>query len=159
MFDHSYMSKTVDFWIMHTNFDITPEIAEIINKIEGVEILEILTRYRARLGFPKSGLFDSATIIQTIENNIIRYEKQITDILSVVLKTEVTNHIVSLYNQLEKKYEYWTLLVLPNGNTEIATSQQENSEYQQRKNILIATKQAVSGCLFTSDGELLEWSA
>jgi hypothetical protein len=51
--EHTASSKIFNFWIGHTNFDITKDIAEIIEKCSGVELLDIFTRYRFRIGVGK----------------------------------------------------------------------------------------------------------
>jgi hypothetical protein len=42
-----------NFWVGHTNFDITKSIALIIEETPGIEILDIFTRYRFRIGIGK----------------------------------------------------------------------------------------------------------
>jgi len=39
-----------DCWMAHTNFNITTNVKEQINKIDGVEILKIYSRYRFFIG-------------------------------------------------------------------------------------------------------------
>ncbi len=51
--EHTASSKIFNFWIGHTNFNISKNIAEIIEKSEGVELLDIFTRYRFRIGIGK----------------------------------------------------------------------------------------------------------
>lgn len=46
-------SSLFNFWTGHTNFDITKKIATIIEKSPGVEILDVFTRYRFRIGIGK----------------------------------------------------------------------------------------------------------
>ena len=57
--EHTASSKIFNFWIGHTNFDISQEISDIIEKCRGVELLDIFTRYRFRIGigkcFPSDG--------------------------------------------------------------------------------------------------------
>lgn len=69
--DNTASSKIFNFWVGHTNFNITPAIAARIEKIEGVETLDIFTRYRFRIGIGK--LFDPALIMSSITENIYDY--------------------------------------------------------------------------------------
>lgn len=46
-------SKVFNFWIGHTNFTINNKIAKLISKTDGVETLDIFTRYRFRVGIGK----------------------------------------------------------------------------------------------------------
>ncbi len=46
--------KIFNFWIGHTNFDITKKISVLIESVPGVEILDIFTRYRFRVAIGKA---------------------------------------------------------------------------------------------------------
>lgn len=69
--EHTACSKIFNFWLGHCNFDITNSISKIIEATDGVEILDIFTRYRFRLAIGKC-FGDSETMIR-IQNNIYRY--------------------------------------------------------------------------------------
>ena len=45
--------KLFNFWVGHTNFDITPKVVAIMETTPGVEILDVFTRYRFRVGIGK----------------------------------------------------------------------------------------------------------
>ncbi len=45
--------KTFNFWIGHTTFRITQYIRDIIEGVDGVEVLDICTPYRMRVGIGK----------------------------------------------------------------------------------------------------------
>lgn len=51
--EHTASSKIFNFWLGHTNFDITQKIKDMLEKSEGVEILDIFTRYRFRVAIGK----------------------------------------------------------------------------------------------------------
>lgn len=61
--------SSFDCWIGHTNFDITINTKNILDKIDGVEVLKILSRYRFFIGVGK--LFDFKEVRQEIEENLI----------------------------------------------------------------------------------------
>lgn len=63
--------KIFNFWVGHTNFDITRKIAETLEKIRGVETLDIFTRYRFRISIGKG--FSDSKIMRNI--NTIIYEE------------------------------------------------------------------------------------
>lgn len=52
--EYTDCSKIFNFWIGHTNFDLTKGIVDIIQSVEGVETLDIFTRYRFRVAFGKA---------------------------------------------------------------------------------------------------------
>lgn len=69
--EHTASSKIFNFWLGHCNFDITTDVAKIIEATDGVEILDIFTRYRFRIAIGKC-FGDSETMIR-IQNNTLRY--------------------------------------------------------------------------------------
>lgn len=69
--EYTASSKIFNFWIGHTNFNISQKIKSIIEEIDGVEILDIFTRYRFRIAIGKC--FDDAEVMNNI--NTIIYEK------------------------------------------------------------------------------------
>lgn len=66
--DNTMSSKIFNFWIGHTNFDITYKVANIIEKTEGVETLDIFTRYRFRIAVGKA--FDDSTVMRDINRRV-----------------------------------------------------------------------------------------
>jgi hypothetical protein len=63
--EHSHPSKIFNFWNGHTNFSITPSVVKIIETVDGVETLDIFTRYRFRIGVGK--LFDDSQVMFDIQ--------------------------------------------------------------------------------------------
>ena len=64
-------TKTFKFWIGHTNFTISKEHHNIIDNTDGVEVLDIFTRYRFRVAIGKA--FQDREVMQLIQENL--YEK------------------------------------------------------------------------------------
>lgn len=64
------LTTNFDCWIAHTNFDITERIKNAINKIEGVEVLKIYSRYRFFIGVGK--MFDFKDVRKEIEAELIK---------------------------------------------------------------------------------------
>lgn len=54
MTEHTRAGKLFNFWTAHTNFSITEEIKDIIDNTDGVETLDIFTRYRWRISIGKA---------------------------------------------------------------------------------------------------------
>ena len=69
--EHTACTKTFKFWIGHTNFDISPKAKNIIENTQGVETLDIFTRYRFRISIGKA--FQDRSVMQKVQNNL--YEK------------------------------------------------------------------------------------
>lgn len=64
-------SEIFNFWIGHTNFNITKDIADTIEQSDGVEILDIITRYRFRIGIGK--VFIDRDVMKQINDNVYEY--------------------------------------------------------------------------------------
>ncbi len=57
-----------DCWLGHSNFDLTPSIKKEIEKVEGVEVLKICSRYRFFLGIAQ--MFKFTDVRKNIEEII-----------------------------------------------------------------------------------------
>ena len=63
------IASNFDCWVGHTNFDITPVIFGTLNKIRGVELLKICSRYRFFIGIGK--MFKFRNVRRDLENQIL----------------------------------------------------------------------------------------
>lgn len=68
--DNTSSGKLFNFWIGHTNFDITKKIADTIEKTDGVETLDIYTRYRFRISVGKA--FDDSFVMRDINRKVYK---------------------------------------------------------------------------------------
>lgn len=66
--EYTASSKIFNFWVGHTNFNISKPIADTIEKCAGVELLDIFTRYRFRIGVGKC--FVDKEVMQEINDSI-----------------------------------------------------------------------------------------
>ena len=66
--ENTATDKIFKFWVGHTNFDISRNLANKIEKTEGVEVLDIFTRYRFRIGIGKA--FKDRMVMQAIQRAI-----------------------------------------------------------------------------------------
>jgi hypothetical protein len=57
-------------WIAHTNFDVTNRVKEQLNKVPGVEILNVLSRYRFFIGVGQ--MFDFQEVRSYIEQELVQ---------------------------------------------------------------------------------------
>lgn len=69
--ENTASSKIFNFWMGHTNFNITKKIAQIIEDTDGVETLDIFTRYRFRIAIGK--VFTDSTVMKNINDNVYEY--------------------------------------------------------------------------------------
>lgn len=71
MDEYSASSKIFNFWVGHTNFSVSKNIHDIIDTAEGVETLDVFTRYRFRIGIGK--LFKPSEVMSNITTDVIEY--------------------------------------------------------------------------------------
>ena len=98
--ENSITGKLYKMWVGHCNFDITKDISNIIEKVAGVEILRVWTRYRFWIGV--GNLFDDNVVHQEIESSI--FPKKINESVSINALSKV----------LSKKYKFWVIYSLHN---------------------------------------------
>jgi len=72
--EHSAPQKVFNLWEAHTNFDITRNVLKIVEQVEGVETLDVFSRYRMRVGIGK--MFDTKSVIRDINNNLYKVINQ-----------------------------------------------------------------------------------
>lgn len=58
-----------DCWIGHTNFDITPDVKEVLNLTDGVEVMRVCSRYRFFIGIGK--MFDFKIVRKSVEDLLL----------------------------------------------------------------------------------------
>lgn len=68
--DNTSSGKLFNFWMGHTNFDITKKVATAIEQTDGVETLDIYTRYRFRISVGKA--FEDSVIMRNINKNVYK---------------------------------------------------------------------------------------
>jgi len=81
--DYSQPGKLFNFWIGHTDFTISNAVMKIIEDTDGVEVLDIISRYRFRVGI--GALFQDREVFDKIITNIReKSEHKITLINSTI---------------------------------------------------------------------------
>lgn len=69
--ENTASSEIFNFWTGHANFAITLQIASIIENIDGVETLNVFTKYRFRIAVGKA--FVDSEVMRNINNQIYEY--------------------------------------------------------------------------------------
>lgn len=150
--NHVLASSKFDFWLLHTNFPITNEIAYMMKKVPGVETMNVLTRYRVRFGFPKSGLFNSNEVKEKIEKAALGVVRQKQDKALSVFDQKTSNQAREVRDYLDEHNEHWALYVLPNGHMEIIKQKvMRDGKFNDKLDTLKFVRQLVGGTLLTSD--------
>lgn len=132
-------SQRWDCWIGHTNFDITKEIANKIEKIDGVEALKILGRYSFFIGVAK--MFDIKDVRRDIDTNICNYTEE------EILSDSELQETVDLVKKQLQSADYWSILVGPRGEVEYVSSNKMDKTYLDGLNELIVLKNKIGGII------------
>lgn len=69
--ENTASSEIFNFWTGHTNFPITVAVANIVDYIDGVETLNIFTKYRFRIAVGKA--FNDSEVMRNINKNVYEY--------------------------------------------------------------------------------------
>tara|TARA_R100001244_G_scaffold131750_1_gene105655 strand:- start:660 stop:1109 length:450 start_codon:yes stop_codon:yes gene_type:complete len=62
------LANNFDCWVAHTNFNLTESIKNELDKVEGIEILKIFSRYRFLIGVGK--MFAFKDVRKTVETKL-----------------------------------------------------------------------------------------
>jgi|688.fasta_scaffold00642_53 hypothetical protein len=60
--------KIFNFWNGHTNFSITKKISDAIESTDGIETLDVFTKYRFRISVGKA--FNDSEVMRDVNNNV-----------------------------------------------------------------------------------------
>lgn len=102
----------MDFWLGHTNFDITNDLYDAIESVRGVEAVEIQTRYRFRIAIGK--MFNSAKTKKRIEYVLCTLPR----LVNMGLPIQTIREINEIHKDLKNNNKYWTMMILPNASVE-----------------------------------------
>lgn len=70
LIEEANIIQNFDCWIGHTNFDITQDIKDSLDTIQGVELMNIMSRYRFFIGIGR--MFEFKNVRRLIENTLIK---------------------------------------------------------------------------------------
>ena len=90
-------SEKFDCWIGYTNFDITQNISDLIECVDGVEALEVMSRYTFFLGVGK--MFNFRDVRLGIESLILEPEYP-EDTLTILDSDEIIRSVEIIKEQL-----------------------------------------------------------
>tara|TARA_R100001244_G_scaffold91110_1_gene69035 strand:- start:3082 stop:3699 length:618 start_codon:yes stop_codon:yes gene_type:complete len=133
--DKMNIMNQFDCWMGYTNFDITESVREVIEKTKGVELLNIMTRYRFFLGIGK--LFDFSDVRREIEESL-RGDSSLDD----DTEETVTEETVEMIRDNLSSDRYWAIFVCKSGEILYTSTNEDDDEiykktlehYKKRKN-------------------------
>ena len=132
-------------WTGYTNFDITKDVLNKIEDIEGVEALKILGRYTLFVGIGK--MFDPTLVRLTIEEQICNH-KEIEEDLDSRLGKIITN----IKDQVTHS-SYWSIFISPEGDVDYIMSDDMDEKYIQSLKKFEKLKSKFGGIILRSTNE------
>tara|TARA_R100000008_G_scaffold81616_2_gene65049 strand:+ start:1302 stop:1961 length:660 start_codon:yes stop_codon:yes gene_type:complete len=150
--------NSFDFWIMHTNFDVTEDIKSLIEKTPGVESITVLTRYRVKIGLTRSGLFNNTQVKQLIQNKIIALDSKSKAIqeeyLSDIIFDTPTQEMIEKTKQDlgDSDCKYWSFYVFPNGQLSVEQVESKD-ELDEKVQFFQTVEYLIGGKVFYSTAE------
>lgn len=141
--------KRFEFRMGHTNFDLTPTVIDKIQKVAGVEVLIVVTRYRFIIATAK--LFDFRDVRVAIEKELCG-KHQVLSLLDEIKNKDIKEHVVNIYNEIKNK-KYWCIYVFPNGSIVHHEDDEKTDEYEQTEALYVYASQVSNGVLITSENE------
>jgi hypothetical protein len=69
--ENTASSKIFNFWVGHSNFNLSAGVVNIIEDTEGTETLDVFSRYRFRIAIGKA--FDDAKVMKNINDRVYHH--------------------------------------------------------------------------------------
>ena len=161
---HSFIEQnkfqnSFEFWTLHTNFDLTDEVSDVIQSTAGVENFQKVTRYRAKIGLTKAGLFDNRKVKRDIQENIKLYLIESSLENTQIFEEEdmleyfdesTKSTIEEAREKLSLSSHMWSIFVFPNG--ELSTFEYSSEQEMLEKiSFLAQVKSVLGGYILCSD--------
>jgi hypothetical protein len=115
-------NKRFEFWMGHTNFRITEDVADIIENTAGVEILNIISRYQFQFSVGRlfTGTGVKAALLEALD--AVPPRRGEINPREIKLPKELRDKLDILEKQAKDNFEAWAILVLPNGEMDFSSS-------------------------------------
>lgn len=133
--------KNFEFWLCHSNFDITKSVAETIIDTPGVEVFRPITRYRFLLGV--GDLFPFQDVRASLQEKLCGTSVDINALVARVNELEI------LFSQ--QGSPEWVIYIYPTGKLEFAYLEPDESnavDYNEKKGLLIQAESLSNGKLY-----------
>lgn len=151
--EHERAGDIFDFWTLQTDFNIDGDIATAIEETPGVETLFVLTRYKIRVGFTKSGLFDTAKVQKNVERRVrdsFRYSKVAQFISSAWgCDLNTVGKVRTLKSQIADNNSVWAMYVAPNSKIDVFICEDDGVKFYQKLQVYRDAEACVGGKIFT----------
>jgi hypothetical protein len=138
-----------NFWMMHTNFNISKSVLDVLRRVPGVETLDVVARYHARVGFGRC--FDDREVRREIGEMLgvtIPAPSRVGP-PEVVLDRETSERVDMIRASLSGKYRFWAIYVIPNGEVSVVRTD-KGADYERWLDLYRRSRNLVGGMIFAS---------
>jgi hypothetical protein len=153
--EDTLVSSKFEFWVLHTNFDITKDFIQKLEQIPGIETIETFTRYRLRVGFPKTPFFNTSDTKYKVSKLIDSLNEESLNTCLINLYKSYGNkkaeEIQEIYKNINNS-KFWNIFIYPNGYTDIIISDKYDDFY--KKILLIRDIKLLVGGIIINSEEL-----
>ena len=133
-------SEKFDCWIGYTNFDITQNISDLIESVDGVEALEVMSRYTFFLGVGK--MFNFRNVRTSIEE--LLFDEEDASKEDDLLQNDDIIKSVEIIKQQLSSEKHWAIFVSGDGDIDYAKTDNKNDEqfiksllfFEEAKNVI-----------------------
>ncbi len=147
-------TKVFNFWLGETNFDINMDVAAILDTTPGVEILDIFTRYKFRIAIGNN--FSFQYVRQLIEQALdASPQPKDKSEQNMRLDPSTQTQVQQLIQMHLKKFNFWAIYVLPNGQVDMSSSYENSVEFSEKLDLYYQTRQLAGGAIFKYDDQLV----
>ena len=139
----------LEYWIANCNFPITKQIVDILDNINGIELLKVVSKHRFVIGLGK--MFNLTEVRKDIDKMVCGKTKNQTE-LDRIENTKVQNKVDELRTTL-KTYRHWAIYVLPNGTIDYCASNELDTEFLEKVECFSESQFYSNGVLIHSNEE------
>jgi len=122
-------SKIYNFWMLHTNFNISSPVLKKLKELPGVETLDVFTRYRARIGIGK--VFNDTKVRNRITKALCQEPKKEKEKEEVKKVAPKLDNLDILKRQMSQKYKFWAIVIQQNNEIKLVGG--DTQEFVQNK--------------------------
>lgn len=141
--------KRFEFWMGNTNFDLNNTVLKKFERINGIEVLIILTRYRFIVAVGKC--FEFRDVRVDIERELCGKHK-VDALIKEIENNDISEHVNNLYKEVSK-HPYWAIYVFPNGSIDYIVDDERTNQFVRRQTLYQYAQQISNGVLITSEDE------
>jgi hypothetical protein len=141
-----------NFRVAHTSFTLSRSVRKALKAVPGVETLDIMTRYRCRIGIGKC--FEADKVEEAIEE-ALQAPKPLPGEVNpghLYLTPGLRRSIRDAIDAARQGHTHWSVYLVPNGRLDVAGfTDEEERRFEQALDLHRQALETVGGVLFTSD--------